>query len=113
MNITNINKQLEKGELPIEFYDLIFPEPEKDIIDWEKVKYNSFYKSYDYYESRFNLDYSHIKGFEKVIESIVEKNKNKTPLDEINERIEEAKNQENNNEELKLLDEIENILTVK
>jgi hypothetical protein len=88
MSINSINKQLEKGELPIEFYDLIYPKEKKEeiTIDWEKVKYNSFYRSFDYYNARFSCDYSHITGFDKVIQSIADKNKEKSPLDEILER---------------------------
>jgi hypothetical protein len=91
--LKSINKQLNEGKLPTEFYDMIYPQQKENInIDWNKVQYNSFYKSYDYFDGRFKCDYSHIQGFDKVIEEIAKNNSHKTPLDEILERQEEKSN---------------------
>ena len=41
-----------------------------DILDWSKLQYNNIYKSYEYFESRFSGDYSHIPGFDKIIQNM-------------------------------------------
>jgi hypothetical protein len=55
-----------------------------DPIDWAKVKYNTFYKSSEFYESKFPEGFKSIPGFDKVIDNIVVNGK--TPLEEITER---------------------------
>ena len=80
--INKLNKQLEKGILPA---GLNFaPQLEPLVIDLEKLKYNSFYRSYEYAESKFPEGHQSIPGFEKVIE-LCQKNI-KSPLEEIEER---------------------------
>ncbi len=41
-----------------------------ETIDWEKLNYNESYKSYGFYASKFTGDYSHIPGFDKIIENM-------------------------------------------
>ena len=87
MNIGEINYYLDKGYIP----DCLFYSTEKDKINIDpiKISYIDYYQSYDFYESKFNADYSTIPGFDKVIQSMSEvaiKNNN-TPLKEINERL--------------------------
>ena len=56
----------------------------KDIIDWSRLQYNKLYKTFDYFDSRFSGDYSHIPGFELIIEKIAENVL--TPLEEMEQR---------------------------
>jgi hypothetical protein len=79
--IREMNKLLEKGILPKE---LNFNIIDTDQIDWSKVRYNSFYRSYEFAESKFPSGYENISGFDKVIESCICQ---QSPLDEMNERI--------------------------
>ena len=54
-------------------------------IDVAKLQYNAFYKSYDFYLNKFPKGLDNLPGFNKVIESIVEKNADNSPLKEITE----------------------------
>ena len=72
-----INKMLENGELPREL-DFSIQHTEK--IDWDKVRYNSFYRSYEFAESKFPAGYDSILGFDKIIEQCIPQH---TPLEEI------------------------------
>ncbi len=87
MNISEINDSFKKGFIP----DCLFYTIEKDSIniDPQKITYNEYYQSYDFYESKFDADYSSIPGFDKVIQTIADnaKRKNNTPLKEIEERL--------------------------
>ncbi len=87
MNISEINNSFKNGYIP----DCLFYSIEKnDVnIDPRKISYTDYYQSFDFYESKFNADYSTIPGFDRVIENMAEmaiKNNN-TPLKEINERL--------------------------
>ncbi len=53
-------------------------------IDWDKLNYNGYYKSHDFYASKFTGDYSHIPGFDKIIEEMAKNGK--TLCEEWNER---------------------------
>ena len=83
MNINELNKQLMSGMLPDE---LNFSIKREFVLDLDKIKYNAFYRSYEFYESKFPKGYESIPGFDKIIESIVENSKDKTPLDEMLQR---------------------------
>lgn len=67
---------------------LDFSIKQQDKIDWSRLQYNNLYKSYDYFESRFSGDYSHIQGFDLIIEKMAESAL--TPLEEMEKRISEA-----------------------
>ena len=87
MNISEINYYLDKGYIP----DCLFYSTQKDRIniDPQKITYNDYYQSYDFYETKFDADYSSIPGFDKVIQTIADnaKRTNNTPLKEIEERL--------------------------
>lgn len=85
MDIQNLIKSLEKGICPA---SLDFNSKHTELIDWDKVVYNTFYKSYHFYENKFPSEFENIPGFDKVIDLIVEKNKDNSPLKEIVERQE-------------------------
>ena len=87
MNISEINNSFKNGYIPDSLYWNI--EKDRIQIDPRKISYTDYYQSYDFYESKFEGDYSTIPGFDKVIENMAEMSikKNNTPLKEINERL--------------------------
>jgi hypothetical protein len=87
-DINEINDSFKQGILPD---CLNFSLPSVDAFDWEKVKYNTFYKSYEFAEKKFPKGYENIPGFDKVIELCIPK---MTPVEEIKLRMEKVK--ENN-----------------
>ena len=62
---------------------------DKDVhkLDLSKVQYNNLYHSFDFYNSKFPQGYDNIPAFRDVIQSIVEKNNDNTPLKEYNKRL--------------------------
>ena len=58
-------------------------------IDISNIRYNNYYQSYEFFESKFPKGYDNIIGFSDVIESMATnaKLKNLNPLDEINNLI--------------------------
>lgn len=57
-------------------------------LDWSRLQYNKLYKSFDYFDSRFNGDYSHIPGFDLIIDKMAQNAS--SPLEEMEQRISEA-----------------------
>lgn len=89
MNSKNFVKKdidlLNNGILPDNFkFAETFANSKNTVIDINKLKYNAFYKSFDYHASKFPDGHSSIKGFDKIIESIAENSK--SPLEEMEER---------------------------
>ncbi len=82
--IKEINGSFNKGILP---KCLDFSIVNTDEIDIDMLKYNAFYRSYEYAESKFPPGYENMPGFDKVIESCIPK---LTPLEEMNLRQDEA-----------------------
>jgi len=93
-NIEELNNLLSQGILPDELNFSIKRECELDL---NKLQYNSFYRSYGFYESKFPKGYKNIIGLDKVIEHIVYKSeeKKKPPLQELEELENEIKQMEN------------------
>ncbi len=87
MNISEINNSFKNGYIPDSLYWNI--EKDRIQIDPRKISYNDYYQSYDFYESKFEGDYSTIPGFDKLIKNMADLaiKKNNTPLKEINERL--------------------------
>jgi len=56
------------------------------ILDYSQVQYNQIYKSFEFYDDKFPEGYENIPGFDKIIEKIVEKSKDNSPLEEYNKR---------------------------
>ena len=77
-DVRNVIKQLNAGIIPtqLNFSKTNFQEE----IDWNMVKYNSFYKSFEYTASKFPSGFESIPGFDKVIAMNIPKY---TPLEEI------------------------------
>jgi hypothetical protein len=83
MDFKNLVKSLEAGICPAE---LCYNSKADQEIDWHRVRYNTFYRSTEFFESKFPQEFENIPGFDKVIDMIVEKNKDNTPLKEISQK---------------------------
>ncbi len=55
----------------------------KEILDYRKLEYNNRYASLEYWAKKFPLGYDEIPPMNLIIKDIYEKNKHKTPLEEI------------------------------
>ena len=88
MDLQELNNLLSRGILPDELDFTSKPRPELDI---NKIKYNAFYRSYEYAETKFPPGYESIPGFDKVIESVRQELEKKTPLEEIEIRQKQSK----------------------
>lgn len=76
---------LNRGILPDNFkFGETFANSKNSTIDLNKLKYNAFYKSYEFHANKFPNGYSSIPGFDKIIESIADNSK--SPLEEMTER---------------------------
>jgi hypothetical protein len=64
----------------------------KPLVDWNQLQYQNIYKSSEYVASKFTGDFSHLQGFEKIIENIA--TKTITPLDELISRYNIANEQQ-------------------
>ena len=76
-------QKLNEGILPDE---LNFTIAQPDVIDWEKVRYNTFYKDPGFYLGKFPNPkaFLNLPGSEDIINNFIENAK--TPLEEIEER---------------------------
>jgi hypothetical protein len=83
MDFKNLLKSLENGICPAE---LNFSANKEDVIDWDKVRYNTFFKSNEYFEDKFPAELQNLPAFDKIIDLIVDKNKDNSPLKEITEK---------------------------
>lgn len=83
MDLKNIIDQLENGLCP---HELNFTLTPSDAIDWDKVRYNTFFKSPEFYADKFPEVVHKLPAFDKIIDDIVEMNKDNSPLKEITEK---------------------------
>ena len=85
MDIKSINNSFINGFIPICLFYNASPEYNMSI-DMNKIQYNNYYQSYEFFQSKFPKDYDNIIGFSDVIENMATnaKLKNINPLDEIN-----------------------------
>jgi hypothetical protein len=103
MSLENIIKSLENGLVPLEL-DYRPREEGVENIDWNRVMYNLTYKQPEFYEQKFPPECNKIPGFDKIVDMIIEKNYNNSPLKEILERQDEMirKQEEDNKIEINL-----------
>ena len=80
-DLKRINKNLENGIIPPE---LNFSGTMNNNVDWEQVRYNAFYKSADYFLSKFPPGFENLPGVDNIIEDIILNSK--SPLEEMKER---------------------------
>ena len=85
MDIKSINNSFINGFIPICLFYNTSPEYNMSI-DMNKIQYNNYYQSYEFFERKFPRGYDNIIGFSDVIENMATnaKLKNLNPLDEIN-----------------------------
>jgi hypothetical protein len=95
MSLENIIRSLENGICPLELN--YKPCEGGENIDWNRVLYNLKYKQPEFYEDKFPVECKQIPGFDKVIDLIIEKNFENSPLKEILERQDEMIERQNNN----------------
>ena len=88
MDIKSINNSFINGFIPNCLFYNASPEYNM-LIDMNKIQYNNYYQSYEFFESKFAKGYNNIIGFSDVIENMATnaKLKNINPLDEINNLI--------------------------
>lgn len=81
-------EDLNNGIVPSE---LDYSNHNDGTIDWNKVLYNSFYRSYEFYEKRYAKEIAGIPGFDQVVHNIAETKEEQKidPLTEYNNRISE------------------------
>jgi hypothetical protein len=78
----DINASVARGELP-QGFDFSLKQP--DEIDYAKIQYNAFYKTYEYHESKIPNGMKWIPGMDKIIEHQMENSK--SPLEQLEEKI--------------------------
>ena len=85
MDIKSINNSFINGFIPNCLFYNASPEYNMSI-DMNKIQYNNYYQSYEFFESKFPKGYDNIIGFSDIIEDMSKnaKLKNLNPLDEIN-----------------------------
>jgi hypothetical protein len=86
-DIRNINKSFSQGIVPPEFN---FLGNINDNIDWEKVRYNSFYRSNDYFLNKFPQGFENLPASENILENMIMNAK--SPLEEMRLREQESIN---------------------
>jgi hypothetical protein len=86
MSLENIIRSLENGICPPE---LNYKNNEDEGIDWNRVMYNLRYKQPEFYEEKFPPECKQIPAFDKIIDMVIEKNYNNSPLKEILQRQDE------------------------
>jgi hypothetical protein len=88
MSLENIIKSLENGICPLEL-NYKPREEGAENIDWERVLYNLKYHQPEYYENKFPKEMKKLPAFDKIVDLIVEKNTENSPLKEMIERQQE------------------------
>ena len=73
-------QDFEEYEIPYELTYNLIPQHKYDI-DESKLQYQNEYKTFDFYAQRFPYDYSHLKGFDKLIQLMADTAL--TPLEEL------------------------------
>jgi hypothetical protein len=80
--VKQLNKDFANGTIPQDLLFGVEPELKLDEQVIEDMKYLAFYKDFNYYAKRFPY-YQSIQGFDRIIQSIADKNSQTTPLQEI------------------------------
>jgi hypothetical protein len=108
MNVQNLIRNLENGICPPELS--YKGDYNSEAIDWEKVLYNVKYHQPQFYEDKFPNEIHNLPAFDQLIDMIIQKNEDNSPLKEI-----ENKQNEIENDSRKILnkeyDEIDDLTT--
>jgi hypothetical protein len=86
--IRKFNDMFNNGIVPDEFN--YHEQSQQQEIDWSKVAYNTFYKTPEYFLSKFPPGFENLPGADKIIDEMIIQAK--SPLEEIQERQQEAIN---------------------
>jgi hypothetical protein len=86
-DIRRINESFENGIVPPEFN---FFGNNNDDVDWDKVRYNSFYRTTDYFLNKFPPGFENLPAAENILENMIINVK--SPLEEMREREKESIN---------------------
>ena len=86
MDLQKLIRQLEQGICPTE---LSYRADVQEEIDLEKVAYNTKYHSFDFYDNKFPEEIRQMPAYDKIVELIVDKNVDNSPLKEITQLTEE------------------------
>ena len=86
MDLQKLIRQLEQGICPAEFNYRADSQQDFDI---EKVAYNTRYHSFGFYDSKFPNEIKKMPAYDKIVELIVDKNIDNSPLKEITQLTEE------------------------
>ena len=89
-SIDRLNRMILGGKCPREL-DFNEDNNRHITIDYEKVKYNAFYKTYDYSASKFSAGCESLPNFDKVVTACIPKF---TPLEEYLQKELEAQAKE-------------------
>ena len=82
MNSVEVVKKVNSGVLPTEL-NFTLEQPE---LDWSKVLFNTYYKSYEFHSSKFPDGFEKLPAFNSIINHMIENAK--TPLEEMTKRQE-------------------------
>ena len=81
--IKKFNQLFKDGIIPDEL-SFSIKEEQDDNFDWQKVRYNTFYKQPEFFWDKFPEGFENIPGFHKIIDKMVDNALD--PLEEIGER---------------------------
>lgn len=81
--IEQINRNFKDGIVP-SCFNYSYLNNADQTLDYEKIKYNAFYRSYEFHESKFPPGYNSIPGFDQIIQSMADTSL--SPLEEYNIR---------------------------
>ena len=84
MDISNLIASLENGICPAEL--LYKSNPEVTEFDWNRVLYNMRYHDPAFFDNKFPPEIKQIPAYDKIIDFIVEKNQDNSPLKEMDLR---------------------------
>ena len=80
-----IEEQIIQIDLNSDGFDYAGTFQIKSVVDWDKLQYNSTYKSPEYFRNKFPLGFEYLNGFEEIIQNMA--NNAKTPYEEMMEII--------------------------
>jgi hypothetical protein len=94
MSLSHLIECLEQGVVPDELNYTAEANANREL-DWEKLAYNVKYNSFEYFDNKLPNDLKNIPAYDKIVDLIVDKNKDNSPLKELEQRIEESRKDNN------------------
>lgn len=89
----NLNRALSTGQIPNEL-NYTSSKVNDPTIDLLKLRYNTFYKTPQYFDKRFHPCLKSLPGYETILDNLVEQNKDNSLTKEMQERKEYATKKE-------------------